>query len=179
MHEMLDVVVNHILNPATMLGTLFFGVLYLAIAIIGAFIVRVWSRRLKNHPALIVDETSAHFISQLLQLGCFLVAITAYAHTIPALHRFGMALLASASMISIILGFAAQSTLGNLIAGVALLFYRPFGIGDVLAIGTPTGKEIGTVKEFSLGYTKLVTEDGRWIIAPNSVVISSILVRIK
>ena len=90
-----------------------------------------------------------------------------------------MALLASASVLSIVLGIAAQSTLGNLIAGVALLFYRPFGIGDVLIMNTPTGKETGTVKEFSLGYTKLLTDDGRWIIAPNSVVIASVLIRVK
>jgi len=30
-----------------------------------------------------------------------------------------------------------------------------------------------------LGYTKLVTDDGRWIIAPNSLVISSVLARVK
>ena len=151
MHEVLHFIYNELLNPTKLLGALCYGGLYLGFALIGVRLVRAWNRRLQNHPALIVDKTSVHFVSQLLQLGCFLLAALAYAHTIPALNKLGTALLASASVLSIILGLAAQSTLGNLIAGIALLFYRPFGIGDVLMMNTPTGKETGTVREFSSG----------------------------
>lgn len=179
MHKMVHLLSDILLNPSTLPGALCIGGLYLLVALIAIRLVRLWSHRLAEHPQLFIDKTAANFVGQLLQLGCFLIAMTAYSHTVPALHKFGTALLTSASVLSIILGIAAQSTLGNLIAGIALLFYRPFGIGDVLIINTPIGKETGTVKEFSLGYTKLLAEDGHWIIAPNSIVISSILIRLK
>lgn len=179
MHDVLHFIYNNLLNPATKLGMICYAGLYLGLALIGTRLVRIWCKRLAEHPVLNVDKTTANFISIVLQLVCLLVAVIAYAHTVPALYKFGTALLASAGVLSIILGLAAQSTLGNLIAGIALLLYRPFGIGDVLVMSTPTGKETGTVKDFSLGYTKLLTDEGHWIIAPNSVVISSVLVRIK
>ena len=170
---------EQLLNPGSALGAFIFGIFYFGFALIGIRLVGLWSRKFADHPSQIIDKTSANFIGQLLKLGCLLLALIFYAQTVPTLHRLGTTLLASASVLSIIIGIAAQNTLGNLIAGIALLFYRPFGIGDVLVMNTPTGKETGTVKEFSLGYTKLVTEDGRWIIAPNSIIIASVLVRIK
>lgn len=102
-----------------------------------------------------------------------------YAHLVPALQRLGEAMLASAGVVSLVIGLAAQNTLGNLIAGFSLLLYRPFAIGDILTLSAPTGKETGTVKEFTLGHTKLMTDDGRWIIVPNSIMASNIIVRIK
>lgn len=69
--------------------------------------------------------------------------------------------------------------MGNLVAGFWLLLYRPFAIGNVLTLNTPTGKKTGTVKEFTLGYTRLMTDDGRWIIVPNSIIASNIIIRIK
>ncbi len=179
MEHLLHGTYQDLLNPNTLLGALCLGAIFLATTLVIVRLVGLWSRRLAAHPVLFIDKTASKFVGQLLQLACFLIAITIYAHVVPALHRLGTALLAGASVLSIVLGVAAQSTLGNLIAGVALLFYRPFGIGDVLTISAPTGKEIGTVKEFSLGYTKLLTEDNRWVIAPNSVVISSVLVKIR
>jgi small-conductance mechanosensitive channel len=152
---------------------------FLLLALIGMRLVNAWAKRFAEHPALFIDRTSAAFVGQLLQVGIAIFAITAYAHLIPALHRLAMALLASAGVLSVILGLAAQSTLGNLVAGISLLIYRPFGIGDVLTLNTAYGKETGAVSEFSLGYTKLITEDGKIILAPNSIVISSVIEKLK
>ena len=179
MEDLLTFVSHELLNPADVLGVIFYAVLFFGVAIIAGRLVRYWMKNISEHSTLFIDRTSGNFVSELLQLAFFLIAAILYAHTIPALDRLRTTLLTGAGVISVVLGIAAQNTLGNLISGIALLIYRPFGIGDVLAITAPTGKEVGTVREFSLGYTKLITEDGRWIIAPNSVVISSVLVRIK
>lgn len=167
---------HHLFDPTTWLGAVVIAVFYLGLALFGMRLIRAWKKRIIDH-SLRVDKTTANFVSQLAQLLCFLIVLILYAHTIPALDKFGTALLTSAGVLSIVLGIAAQNTLGNLIAGIALLFYRPFGIGDVLVLFLPTGKESGTVKEFGLGYTKLITEEGRWIIAPNIFIISSVLIK--
>ena len=58
----------------------------------------------------------------------------------------GTALLAGASVASVVIGLAAQSTLGNLVAGIAITIYRPFRLGDTLQVATPTGTDIGVVE---------------------------------
>ena len=77
--------------------------------------------------------------------------------------------LAGTSVASIVLGVAAQNTLGNLIAGLALLLYRPFRVGDRLQVQAPGGAETGTVESLTLGYTILQTFDNRRVVLPNSV----------
>jgi small-conductance mechanosensitive channel len=176
----LHTALHDVLNPATPIGAIAYGILFLLLAIVGSHLLRAWSNRLIRHRSrLFADETAARFIGQLLQVACFIIAIIFYAHLIPALQKFGTALLASAGVVSLVLGLAAQNTLGLLIAGLALLIYRPFAVGDTLVINAPTGKETGKVSDFTLGYTKLTTEDGRLIIIPNSVMITTILIGIN
>jgi small-conductance mechanosensitive channel len=79
--------------------------------------------------------------------------------------------------VSIVLGLAAQNTLGNLIAGFSLVLYHPFHVGDVVLLNTPKGLTTGTVEALSLGNTQLRDTEGAEIIVPNSVMASSVLVR--
>jgi small-conductance mechanosensitive channel len=91
---------------------------------------------------------------------------------IPALAGLGTAWLASAGILSVIIGLAAQNTLGNLIAGISLLLYRPFNVGDYLQVTAPTGLEAGLVESINLGYTLLKTNDNRFVVVPNSIMAS-------
>lgn len=59
-----------------------------------------------------------------------MILLILYAHLIPVLRSMGTALLAGASVASVVIGLAAQSTLGNLVAGVSITIYRPFRLGD-------------------------------------------------
>jgi small-conductance mechanosensitive channel len=172
-------VLHDLFDPDHPLGALTLGVLMLIAAILAAKLLGIWGRRLGGQSQPLIDPTVISFLGRLLQVICFVVAAIIYAHLVPELRRLGETMLASAGVVSLVIGLAAQNTLGNLIAGFALLMYRPFAIGDVLTLSTPTGKETGTVKEFTLGYTKLMTEDGRWIIVPNSIIASNVIVRVK
>lgn len=61
-------------------------------------------------------------------------------------------------------GLALQGTLSNLAAGVMLLLFRPFKVGD----GIEGGGLAGKIKEVSLFHTQLVTGDNIQVIAPNA-----------
>jgi small-conductance mechanosensitive channel len=91
----------------------------------------------------------------------------------------GTALLAGASVASVVIGLAAQSTLGNLVAGVSITMYRPFRLGDTLQIAAPTGTDIGVVDMISLGYTTLRAPDGRLIVVPNSIAASQVTINLN
>jgi small-conductance mechanosensitive channel len=72
----------------------------------------------------------------------------------------------------VVVGLAAQSTLSNLVAGISLVLYRPFKIGDRVQITAPTGPEIGVVESIDLGYTSMRTADGRRLVIPNATIAS-------
>jgi len=84
------------------------------------------------------------------------------------LSEFGIqtaSLVAILGAASLAIGLALQGTLSNLAAGVMLLIFRPFRIGHKVQIG---GSSAGTVKELSLFWTELVTDDKVQVIVPNS-----------
>lgn len=74
---------------------------------------------------------------------------------------------------AVIVGLAAQQTLGNVIAGTVLLSARPFRVGDSVRLqgGQIAGQIEGTISSLGLLYTTFATEEGM-IMVPNSVVLS-------
>lgn len=124
------------------------------------------------------DRTTVSFLQQLGAASVWVLMLILYAHLIPALRAMGTALLAGATVASVVIGLAAQSTLGNLVAGVAITLYRPFRLGDTLQVAAPSGTETGNVDLISLGYTTLRTADGRYVVLPNSVAASQVTVNL-
>ena len=117
-----------------------------------------------------IDRTALGFLQQLGGIFIWVFALVLYAHLIPPLRTLGTALLAGVSVVSVVIGLAAQNTLGNLVAGLALLIYRPFEVGDKVQVTAPTGLETGTVESISLGYTILATSDNRRVVLSNSTI---------
>ena len=90
---------------------------------------------------------------------------------ISVLAELGIAVapfIAGLGIAGIALGFAAQDTVQNLIAGVTILLDRPFAVGDNIELHDT----FGTVEEITLRTTRVRTLDNEMAILPNSVVIS-------
>lgn len=84
------------------------------------------------------------------------------------MQQLGGKLLSGIGLLSVVVGLAAQSTLGNLISGISLVLYRPFKLGDTIQVSSPSGMETGMVENINLGYTILRTADDRRIVIPNN-----------
>ncbi|MDB6091120.1 MAG: mechanosensitive ion channel protein [Gammaproteobacteria bacterium] len=166
------------LKPDTLLGALVYLIVFLAAAMLISRGLRV-----TVHAALTrqghIDRTTISFLQQFGSALIWVILLILYAHLIPVLRSLGNALLAGASVASVVIGLAAQSTLGNLVAGVSITIYRPFRLGDTLQVAAPTGTEIGVVELISLGYTTLRTSDGRFIVLPNSVAASQVTINLN
>jgi small conductance mechanosensitive channel len=108
-----------------------------------------------------VDDTLRHFISSLVKYAVLVVV------GVMVLEKFGVQ---TASLIAVIgaaglaIGLAMQGTLQNVAAGVMLLAFRPFKVGDYI----DAGGLAGTVKSLSLFVTELATPDNVKIVAPNA-----------
>jgi small-conductance mechanosensitive channel len=126
-----------------------------------------------------LDRAGIGFVQQLGSVLIWVAVMILYAHLIPVLRNLGTAMLAGAGVASVVLGLAAQSTLGNLVAGISITIYRPFRVGDTLQVTAPTGTEIGVVQSISLGYTTLCTPDGRFIVLPNSIAANQVILNLS
>jgi len=110
-----------------------------------------------------VDETIRAFLSNVARYLVLIVTVLA------VLSQFGIettSLIALVGAAGLAIGLALQGTLSNIAAGVMLLSFRPFKVGDyVEAAGIA-----GTVKSITLFVTELATLDNVQILAPNSQV---------
>lgn len=165
------------LSPDSLAGAF----VYLLLFVLGALIL-ARALRIAVHGAMTraghLDRTTISFLQQIGTAAIWVAMLILYAHLIPALRAMGTALLAGASVASVVIGLAAQSTLGNLVAGVSITIYRPFRLGDKLQVSAPTGTETGTVELISLGYTTLRTFDGRLVVLPNSIAASQVTINL-
>lgn len=84
------------------------------------------------------------------------------------------ALVAGLGLTGFALGFALKDSISNVLAGVLLLIYRPFGINDRISV---TNQE-GTVVAIDLRYTTLEAE-ARRILIPNSVLFTTPIIVLK
>ena len=105
-------------DPETWLGALSLAAVAFAVASVIALLIRRFTRRLE---ARLTDVTLLRFVTLFAQMLVFLAALVLYAHAIPPLRTLATALLAGASVLSVVAGLAAQDTLGNLIAGFTLV----------------------------------------------------------
>jgi small conductance mechanosensitive channel len=168
----------HTFRPDTLVGALIYLVLFVVVALI-------LSRGMRTvvHAAMTrgghLDRTTVSFLQQFVSALIWIGMLILYAHLIPELRALGTALLAGASIASVVIGLAAQSTLGNLIAGISITIYRPFRLGDTLQLTAPTGTEVGVVESISLGYTTLRAPDGRFVVLPNSLAASQVMINLS
>jgi len=108
-----------------------------------------------------LDATLTRFFSSMAKNLILVAAVVAI------LGVFGIETSSFAAIIGaagLAVGLAFQGTLGSFAAGVLLLVFRPFKIGDVIS----AGGETGVVKEIELFTTTLATLDNQKIIVPNS-----------
>jgi small-conductance mechanosensitive channel len=83
-------------------------------------------------------------------------------------------LLLGGALTGVVLGIAAQQTIGNFFAGIVLLAVRPFTIGEhvVLRSGPIGGEYEGRITDMSLFYVHMMTEQGT-VALPNAAVLAS------
>lgn len=143
-------------------------VLGVIVALFAAWIVAGGASRLlrRTLEARAFDATLTRFFSKLLRY-----AILTFA-AIGCLGVFGIQTASFAAVLAaagLAIGLAFQGTLSNFAAGMMLLIFRPFKVGDLVKVDG----ELGTVEEIELFTTELKTADARRIILPNSGVFGS------
>jgi small conductance mechanosensitive channel len=124
-----------------------------------------------------LDPGTAGTVGFLIRLATLVVTV------LVALRLAGLkpeTLAVGGAITAVILGLAAQQTVGNLIAGTVLLSARPFRVGERIRVhaGGVAGTVEGTVASLGLLYTTLTNGADR-IMVPNNVVLSAAVVPLR
>jgi small conductance mechanosensitive channel len=112
-------------------------------------------------------ETRLRMIQRLSAVMLFFVAVglVFWIMDVSALKRVAVGIFASAGVAGIALGFAAQTTMANLVSGVIIAFAQPIRLGDNVKIDG----EYGAVESIGLFYTNIRTWDNRRLVIPNKL----------
>lgn len=109
-------------------------------------------------------ETQAQVLRRLTQAIVIVVGVVAIIGTFEVARQAMTTVLASAGVLSVIAGLAAQQTLGNVFAGLQLAFTDAIRVGDVVVAGDK--QETGSVEEITLSYVVVRIWDERRLIIP-------------
>jgi small conductance mechanosensitive channel len=124
-----------------------------------------WAARLtrgamRRLPRLNSDETLHDFVASLVRYGVITVGVIAI------LHRLGFettSIITVLGAASLAIGLALQGALSNVAAGVMILMFRPYRVGDTVTMAGKTG----VVKRLDLFNTELSDADGLKVVVPN------------
>jgi small conductance mechanosensitive channel len=141
--------------------------------VLGAFIILILGLWVAGRAAGVVRRLlsrSRHVDVTLLNFFASAIRYTIISITVIAvLDKFGVettSLLAVLGAAGLAIGLALQGTLSHIAAGIMLLIFRPFRIGDHIELE----KLEGTVDEITLFVTTMTTKDGIHMIVPNGLI---------
>ena len=106
--------------------------------------------------------TQLGVIERILKVLIIFIALTFILMTFEKVRQIGVSLLASAGILSIILGFSAQKSLATLFAGIQIALTQPIRIEDVVIVEN----EWGWIEEITLTYVVVKIWDQRRLVVP-------------
>jgi small-conductance mechanosensitive channel len=146
------------------------GLAIFACALFGLIAVRSGA----NEVARLVRPRGGPSVAGVLRLLITVIGYTVVLITVLDMVVSIKQLLVSGAITGVIVGIAAQQSLGNAFAGLVLLFSRPFSVGDTITLrsGALGGPYDGEVSAITLMYTVLLTAEGP-VSLPNSGVLAA------
>lgn len=161
-------VAMHVLSRMVAIATIA-AVAWIAIRVV-VVIANLVERRAKAAAAEAADyelrargvATQVRVLRRVINVAFGIVAVGLMLMQFEVVRNIGVSLLASAGIAGIVLGFAAQRTIGSLIAGIQMSATQPIRIGDAVVIE----KEWGTIEEVTLTYVVVKIWDERRLIVP-------------
>jgi small conductance mechanosensitive channel len=111
-----------------------------------------------------VLQTRLRFVKRMVEAAIVVIGVMIALSQFTGLDRLAASILASGALVAAIVGFAAQQSLGNILAGVLLAVTQPIRIGDLISFE----EHSGVVEDIRLAHTFLKTGTDARIIVPNS-----------
>jgi small-conductance mechanosensitive channel len=136
--------------------------------VIAAVIAKLVDRRIANRHLQPGTITRYRILRQSILWTIVFVGVLSALLVIPQVRSLAAGILASGAVIGLVLGFAAQRTIGNFIAGLLIAFTQPVRLGDEIEVEATRG----VVEEIGLVYTWVRTSDNDRLAIPNEKLVA-------
>src|SRR5215212_6908248 len=131
-------------------------------------VARIVDRRLARRDLPAATMTRYRILRRSVLTLIVFIGLFSALLVIPQVRAVAMGILASSAVIGIVVGFAAQRTIGNFIAGLLFAISQPIRLGDYVE----TGGFSGVVEEIGLTYTFIRLDDNDRLVVPNEKIAS-------
>ncbi len=116
-------------------------------------------------------KTRLRFLRRVVIATVFVVVAAIAIAQFTELERLATGILASTAVLAAIIGFAAQHTIANTVAGVQLAISQPIKIGDRISFEEVEGR----VLDITLSYTYVDPGDGTSVVIPNQLLVEGVV----
>ena len=115
---------------------------------------------------VVTDQTKFHLIRRIVVSIIYISGILLIISGIPELKQLSYSIFAGAGVLAVVIGFATQKFLANIISGMFISSFEPFRIGDLIQVGD----DYGYVDDITLWHTIIRTFNNQRLMIPNSVI---------
>jgi len=135
---------------------------------------RAFNRLIEGRSHIKIDDpTNFRFLYYTLVAIIYITGISLAIWNIPSLRHVAQSMLASAGILAIVIGFASQQALGNIVSGIFIVMFKPYRINDRISIKDTLR---GVVEDINLRHTIIRNFENQRIIIPNSIISNEILI---
>jgi small-conductance mechanosensitive channel len=134
-----------------------------AVLVVAGIVARLVDRAIARRELDPATATRYRVLRRSISTTIVVVGILSALLLIPQVRLLAGGVLASSAVLALVIGFAAQRTLSNFVAGILIAFTQPLRIGDRVEVAGMSG----TVEEIDLTYTFIRLDDRSRLVIPN------------
>ncbi|MDN6309429.1 MAG: mechanosensitive ion channel family protein [Flavobacteriaceae bacterium] len=133
-------------------------------ALVADFIVKynIKKKLIKNQ-----DATNLKFLRYIVGVVIYFIGGLMMLIAFPSLKGVAQTALGGAGVMTVIIGFASQEALSNVVGGLFIISFKPFKIGDIIEL---SDANMGTVSDITLRHTVIRNFDNQMIVIPNAII---------
>ena len=151
-----------------LLNTIIYAVIVLLITKTAAVLLK---KVFQRHPG--TRAMPFEYLRRIITFILYSIAVFSILSQVKMLQNLGVSLLGATSVVTVIVGLAAQATFGNFISGFIISVYQPFKAGDTVSL--PEKGIAGQVREITFRHTVIRSIENTEYIIPNSVMDSAVI----
>ena len=133
------------------------------VIVVTVLVAKLVDWRISRHQLAPGSETRYRVLRKTLITVIVFVGVMSALLVIPPVRALAGGILASSAVLGLVIGFASQRTIGNVVAGILIAIAQPLRLGDRVTV---EGTE-GIVEEIGLTYTWIRTRDNDRLVVPN------------
>jgi small-conductance mechanosensitive channel len=135
----------------------------LGVIVLASFVAKLVDRRISRRGLAPEAATRYRVLRRTIFAAIVFLGVVSALLVIPQVRAIAGGVLASSAVIGLVIGFASQRTIGNVVAGILIAFSQPLRLGDEVEVAGVKG----VVEEIGLTYTWIRTRDNDRLVVPN------------